>query len=216
MAGSIEGVAIQIIDQNNNGIYNEVGVDAMVVGAGRAASFLSRVVNLKGKLFELDVDAAGSTVKTKPYAGASGTLSVRNGLRLLGDLHAAVVSDATKTVSFEVAGATDGLRVPVGAYTFSGGFASKGGDTAKLRAGRMKPLVVEDGHTASMRWGAPLVAEFDYTRAGDSVTVQPKVMFLGRGGEEWHTLLPDAKSPKLMFYDKDNDKLIASKRFEGC
>lgn len=216
MVGAVDGVNIQLIDQNNNGIYNEVGVDAIVVGSGRAASFLSKVVNLKGKLMQLEVDATGTTAKTKPYAGPSGTLSVRRGLKLPGDLHAAVVSDVAQGVSFEVAGAPDGLRVPAGSYVFTGGFASKGGDTAKLRAGKMKPLVVSDGATTSMQWGAPLVAEFNFTRDGEAVTVQPQVMFVGRGGEEWHTLLPDAKSPKLMFYDKDNDRLIASKRFEGC
>src|SRR5262249_1402225 len=145
MVGAIEGVPIQLVDQNNDGVYNEVGVDAIVVGPGRAASFLSKVVNLKGKLFELEVDATGTQVKTRPCTGKSGTLNLRRGVRLQGDLHAAVVSDSTRTLSFEVAAAAEGLRVPVGAYTFSGGFASKGGDTAKLRAGKMKPLLVEDG-----------------------------------------------------------------------
>ncbi len=216
MVGSVDGVAVQVIDQNNNGVYNEVGVDAIVVGSGRAASFLSKVINLKGKLVELEVDAAGTTAKAKPYTGQSGTLSLRRGVKLAGDLQAAVVSDKANGYSFEVAGAPDGLRVPVGSYVFSGGYATKGGDTAKLRAGKMKPLVVEDGTTASMQWGTPLVAEFNFTRHGEMATVQPQVMFVGRGGEEWHTILPDAKSPKLMFFDKDNDKLIASKRFEGC
>jgi hypothetical protein len=195
MVGAIEGVPIQLVDQNNNGVFNEVGVDAIVVGQRRAASFLSKVVNLKGKLFELEVNALGTQAKTKPYAGASGTLSLRRGLKLLGDLHSAVVSDESKTLSFEVSSAADGIRVP---------------------AGKMKPLVVSDGGTTTMQWGAPLMAEFNYTRDGEEITVQPQVMFLGRGGEQWHTLLPDAKSPKLMFFDKDSDKLIATKRFEGC
>jgi hypothetical protein len=216
MVGAIEGVPVQLIDQNNNGLYNEAGVDAMVVGSGRAASFLSKVVNVKGKLMSIEVDSNGTTIKATPYSGASGTLSVRRGLKLLGDLHAAVVSDSAQGYSFEVGAAQDGLRVPVGSYVFSGGFASKGGDTAKLRAGKMNPMVVKDGATTTTQWGAPLVAEFNYTRDGEQLTVQPKVAFIGRGGEEWHALLPDAKSPKLLFYDKDNDKLIATKRFEGC
>ncbi len=104
----------------------------------------------------------------------------------------------------------------MGSYTFTGGFAKKGSDTAHLRAGKMKPIVVDAEQTSSLKWGAPLIAEFDFTRSGNDLTVQPDVKFIGQGGEEWHTLLPDAKSPKLNFYDEATKKLLASKRFAGC
>ena len=45
-----------------------------------------------------------------------------------------------------------------------------------------------------------------FRASGNDVTVQPNVRFLGKAGEEWHTLLPDAKSPKLAFYDKQRGK----------
>ncbi len=216
MVGSLEGVPVQVIDQNNNGVFNEVGVDAIVIGNGRGASFLSEVVSLKGQLYELQLDATGTTATTRPYAGPTGTLNVRRGLKLLGDLQVAVVSNPTRTISFELAGAADGMKVPVGEYVFSAGFASKGGDTARLRSGKMKPMVVEADATTTPQWGVPLVAEFGFTRSEDTITVQPRVAFLGRAGEEWHTILPDAKSPKLMVFDKDSDRLLATKRFEGC
>ena len=58
MVGSVEGVPVQLIDQNNNGVFNEIGIDAMVVGSGKSAAFLSKIVNLKGQLFEFEVDPA--------------------------------------------------------------------------------------------------------------------------------------------------------------
>jgi hypothetical protein len=216
MVGALEGVPVQVIDQNNNGVFNEVGIDAMVIGQGRAAGFLSKVVSLKGELYELELAATGSKATTRPYSGPSGTIDVRGGLKLLGDLEAAVVTNPARTLSFEVAGSANGLRVPVGEYIFSAGFARKSGETAKLAAGKMKPMVVADGAKTMPQWGAPLMAEFGFRRTGEDLTVQPNVAFLGRAGEHWHTILPDAKSPKLMFYDKDSGRLLATKRFEGC
>jgi hypothetical protein len=216
MIGSVYNVPLQIIDQNNNGLYNEYGIDAMVVGKGHAASYLSQIVNLKGLLYHFEVSADGSSATVKPYGGESGILSVRRGLSLPGKLLSAVVSETTKPISFQIANTQKGMRVPTGSYAFTGGLANKGGDTARLRAGKMKALVVEADETCSLKWGAPLMAEFDYTRDGPKVTVQPEVMFLGQAGEEWHTLLPDAKSPKLAFVDKDSNKILATKRFQGC
>ncbi|MBI5853480.1 MAG: hypothetical protein HZB39_20920 [Planctomycetes bacterium] len=215
MSGSLAGTSIELIDGDNDGVWNEYGVDAMVVGGGVAASWLSRVVNIKGDLWEIDVDADGKRLRAQPFTGETGTLELRSGLALSGKLVSAVVSDSTRQYSFEV-GNTSKLTVPAASYVFSGGFATSGSDTARLRAGKMTPLDVEAGKSASMQWGAPLVAEFGFQRQGETVTVQPNVKFLGRGGEEWHTLLPDAKSPKLEFYDGSSNKLLASKRFGGC
>lgn len=218
MTGSVRGVSLKLIDQNNNGIYNEYGVDAMVVGKSKAACFLSSIVNLKGELYELSVAEDGQEVTTTPWTGETGTLNLRKGLRIPGKLRSAVVSSDghDRAMSFQLAGNPNGLKVPVGSYRLTGGFAEKGGDTAMLRHGVMEALEVSHDSVTAPTWGAPLVAEFDFTRDGGEVTVQPKVRFLGRGGEEWHTLLPDAKSPKLAFYDKKRNKLLATKRFEGC
>ncbi len=216
MAGMVRGVQVQVIDQNNDGDYADFGVDAMIVGETNAAHYLSKVVTLKGELYDFAVTADGRRATVKPYAGASGTLSLRKGVSLQGQLLSAVVSAQDEAVSFNVVDDGGGLRVPVGSYTFTGGFAKKGGDSARLRVGKMRPLVVESGATATLTWGAPLVAEFGFTRDGNDVTVTPEVHFYGRAGEELHTLLPDAKSPKLLFFDAASKKLLASKRFEGC
>lgn len=216
MTGSLDGVSIDLVDLDNDGTFNEVGVDGMIVGGGKVASYLSEVVDLNGTLHTIEVDPSGTSIRAVPYEGPTGTLRIRGGLELPGKLLSAVVTDASRRYSFQV-GHTSEVTVPAGTYRLSGGFAEAGGDTARLRAGDMAPLVVEDGGTATFeRWGAPLVAEFDFTRAGDIVTVQPNVRFIGRGGEEWYQLLPDAKSPKLVFIDADSNRVLDSKRFEGC
>ena len=141
---------------------------------------------------------------------STGTLNVRRGLKLLGELQAAVASNPPRTLSFEIAG-TDGNARAGGRLRLLGRLRQQGRrhrapaqrqDEADGRRG-------ERDDAAAV--GVPLVAEFGFTRAEDTITVQPRVAFLGRAGEEWHTILPDAKSPKLMVFG-----LLATKRFEGC
>ncbi|MDP6928507.1 MAG: hypothetical protein QF412_02275 [Planctomycetota bacterium] len=215
MVGSIDGVSIKLIDQNANGRYDEFGKDAMIVGSGNAASFLSRLVNLKGKIHELTVSPDGRKIEAKPYQGETGSLSVRKGFKSNGKLLSAVVSNEAGDVSFNLAG-QKAVTVPVGNYRFSAGLAKKGGEEAELRPGDMKPLAVTADNAISVKFGAPLKADFHYTRDGTKIDVQPNVRFLGSAGEEWLNFRPDAKSPKLTFHDAETGKLLTSKRFDGC
>jgi hypothetical protein len=212
-AGSLNGVPVSVIDANNNGVYGEVGKDAMIVGNGRAASWLSKVVNLKDELFEIEVAADGRQVTAKPFTGATGTLEMRGGFKSTGELDSVVVSDQSTGCSFNLAGAK-GLAVPVGKYTITGGFAHKANETVCLDGGKMRPLVVEQGKTTSLAWGGPLVAEFDVQHNGEDVTVQPNIKFFGRAGEEYYAFKPEAKSPKFSVFD--GKKLVATGRFGGC
>jgi hypothetical protein len=199
MAGTVEGVHVRLIDQDNDGLFGEVGVDGLVVG-GRAASFVSRVVNLGGRLFELEVDAAGRTATTTPYDGPAGHIEVRSGLSLAGELAAAVVSDLAGKWSFEVSSVRP-VRVPAGVYVFSGGLALKGEQRGRLRAGQMRPVVVRVGETAKLEWGAPLRVEFAATRQGDQVRIASTVRYFGRAGEEWLPPRAFDRVPKLEVYD---------------
>jgi hypothetical protein len=213
MVGSLNGTAISIVDANNNGVYGEVGKDAIVVGNGRAASWLSKVVNLKDELFEIQVSADGFEVTAKPYVGETGTLELRNGFKSLGELDSIVVSDERGAFSFNVAQAK-GIVVPVGSYKISGGFAHKANETAYIDGGKMRPIVVERGKTASLQWGGAVTAEFDFAHDGDKVTVQPNIKFFGRAGEEYYAFKPEVKSPK--FFVLDGKKVVNSGRFGGC
>ena len=48
--GELAGTKVRVVDQNHNGRFDDVGQDAMVIGNGRAASFLSEVVSIDGQL----------------------------------------------------------------------------------------------------------------------------------------------------------------------
>ena len=71
--GILDGQKIRIIDQNNNGRYDDYGEDAMVIGQGRYASFLSRVINVRGKFYSIEVSGDGRTLNYRPDVGATGS-----------------------------------------------------------------------------------------------------------------------------------------------
>ena len=209
--GKLNGVPIRLIDQNNNGIFNEYGVDAMTVGADRGASYLSRVVELEGELFDLTVDEAGATASITPYQGETGTVDMGSQFDSRGKLIAAIIKNGD--LSFNVTGTT---RVPVGQYSFEYGYVEKGLETAEMAGGEMVPIAVRAGEKNTIEWGGPLVADFDYSVGAGVVTVNANLRFFGAAGEEYTRFQPDAKSPKILIMDKETGKLLDSGRFAGC
>jgi hypothetical protein len=215
MVGKLKGFTFSVIDQNGNGTYDDYGVDAMVIGATDAASFLSKVVNLGGELYELEISEDGQDVQLSPFEGETGILNLASDYDSRGDLVAAVVK-LGRDVSFNLAGHKSGLRVPAGKYDFHSGFTRKGLETAQIARGKSRPMPVEAGKSFTLEWGGPVVAEFDYRVKDETITVKPNVQFYGAGGEEYVRFQPDAKSPKILVKDRTTGKLLDSGRFGGC
>lgn len=117
--------------------------------------------------------------------------------------------------AFNVARA-GGAKLPAGTYEFVYGFVSKGDETVNMRTGKMHAVELRPGEQRVLEWGGPLVAEFDYTVAGETITVHPNVAFYGTTGEEYYTFQPDAKSPKIIVADKETKKVYTEGRFGGC
>ena len=217
MQGKLFGTLVRVIDQNNNGMFDEYGTDAMIVGSGVDASFLSRTVNIGGKVYDFEISEDGMEMRAKPYEGEVGTLSLATGFDSRGKLKSAVVLDRSQDFSFNLANARSGLKVPVGSYMLESGFAQKSAETVWIKGGKMAPLEVKPGEVTAREWGAPVQAEFSWTANGGAVRVDPNVVYYGAAGEIYHTFQPDAKSPKLVFRDKKKgNKIILEARFPGC
>lgn len=214
MAGKLAGQLVRIVDQNGNGEYDDFGVDAMLIGGSNGASFLSRVVNLDGQLYDLEVSADGTSSSIAPYTGEVGTLDLRSKFDSQGELVAAVIQ--SKELSFNAAQYSGAMKVPAAKYDLVSGFVAKGLETAVIQRGKSAPIQIDAGTNYSLAWGGPVIAEFDYSVAGDTITVPPSVSFYGTGGEEYGPFKPDAKSPKILVTDKLTGKLVASGRFGGC
>lgn len=217
MLGKIKGQPIALFDQNNNGRYDDLGEDAYIIGRTRGAAFLSRVINVRGDLFEIEVAADGSSVKATPFTGETGELNLVEGFRGRGRLNSAVVSSADGQYSFQLSDAKRGLDVPVGEYAITAGQAQSGAETVMIRQGQMQPLAVEKDAEVEVTWGAKLEIEFDYTLANGNLTVEPSALrWYGAAGEEYYGWTPDAKSPKILIIDAENGRLVGEGRFGGC
>jgi hypothetical protein len=217
MQGKILGRVIRVIDQNNNGIYNEYGRDAMIVGSGSAAAYLSRTISVDGKVYDFEVSADGLKMTAKPYSGEVGTLSLATGFDARGKLESVVVTDRKQNFSFNLAKARAGLTVPTGSYALESGFAKKGAETVWISTGKMRPLEVKPGEVTDRKWGAPVQADFSWTSGAGTITVNPDVVYYGAAGEVYHSFQPNAKSPKLVIRDKKkSNKIVLEGRFPGC
>ena len=215
MVGKINGVKVQLIDQNLNGSYADFGADAMIVGRGKTACYLSRVANIGGQLFELSIAEDGTAIEYSPYTGDRGTLHLGNcktNAKVLG----AVVRSKDHAHSFELSGALAGLQVPAGTYEVIGGEIGLGQNRVKFDRGRSADITVPKGKTTEVAWGGPVTAEFAYQRAGDELHLSPEhVWYYGAAGEQYHAWTPVGKSPRFTISDKKTGREIAQSYFPG-
>lgn len=213
MRGRVNGTPVMLIDQNNNGLYNEIGTDAMVVGKSRSASYLSSVVNLGGSLFSIEVAPNGKSIEATPFAGEAGKLNLAKGFKASGKLTSAVVRSQDGKMSFQMAGSDD-MLVPAGTYTIASGRVSKASESADIKAGKMPPIEVAAGRETAVQWGGPLLAELAFSHKGENVNIEPSsVHYYGKSGEEYVNFLPQGASPKFMVYDERTKKLLKTGRF---
>lgn len=216
MVGEIAGTKIQIFDQNLNGRFDDYGQDAMVVGKDTAASFLSRVVAIDGKLHEIDVAADGSSFTHKPFAGASGTLDLVSQFECRAKLLAAIVTSTDGKYSFNLATAAHGLLVPSGTYTLHGGQIVLGDAHATVTTGRSAPIVVAADGKQVVAWGGPVQAEFAFHRQDDRVSFAPnEIWYHGKQGELYEAFMPLGKSPDFTIKNKATGETIVVAKFPG-
>jgi hypothetical protein len=216
MVGQIEGTPIQLIDQNNNGRFNDLGEDAMIVGRSKSACFLSEVVNVDGKLFTVDVDPEGSSINCTPYTGPTGILDLGSEHQSKARMRSIVVANEDGKVSFEVSRIKEGLRVPAGNYFVHSGRVMLGKSKADLRTGRSELIEVTEGGRMTLAWGGPVKAEFDYQRSGGQVTIGPRdIWYYGRSGEEYSNFMPLGSSPNFEIKDRQTGEVLVNAKFPG-
>ena len=165
MSGTVGGVPITLFDLNNNGSFGEFGEDAMIVGKGRVAAYVSKVITHNGKVYNFEVTANGKSATVSPYEGQVGSLNVASGFRARSRLEAVIVSDGNGN-TFNLAG-KGAVKVPVGEYTIVGGLVKKGSSTARIRAGKMVPIEVKANAGAQAASEEGYVADVEFEEVDD-------------------------------------------------
>lgn len=213
MTGTIQtakgAVPVRIIDQNGNGRFNDVGEDAMVVGTGNDATYLSETVLVGTELRKMAVTPDGANVAMQAFSGKTGKLDLTTSFDAKAVLLSAIIRSRDGKNSFDVASTTGGVEVPAGTYEVVSGTIGLGKQRVKIRQGRMQPIVLAENAKRSLDWGGPVKAEFDFLRVGGQVQFSPNsVWFYGDAGEEYFGWNPIGKSPEFKVKDKISGNVI--------
>ena len=216
MVGRIGETKIQLIDQDNNGRYDDFGEDAMIVGRGKVASFLSRAVNVGGEVFQISVSEDGSELSYAPFEGEVGTLDMKSELDTKAKLMSVIVRSTDGQYSFDLARVREGLRVPAGTYLFQSAKLGLGESLAYVRPGRIKEIEVAANDSTALAWGGPLEGEFKYAQAGGQIMISPAdVTYFGRAGEEYFIWDPVGKSPEFSIIERKAGTELTKAMFPG-
>ena len=217
----VDGVKVTLIDQDNDGRFDGIGKDAMVVGRGKVASFLSSAININGKLRKLAVsnNAEGHpTLVVSPFDGKAGRLDLQKNFTTKAKLLSAVIKSTDGKYSFEMAKAPEGgMSVPAGKYILHNGELGLGEGRLGMRQGRSKAIEVAAQDTATPTWGdGPARAEFAFKQQGGEVAFSPDaVWYFGAAGEEYFGWTPLGKSPRFKISDRTSGKELAVTQFPG-
>lgn len=219
MVGRFGSERFAIFDQNGNGRFDDFGADALVIGRGKVASFLSKVVPIDGELFELQVSPDGASASLSPYAGPIGTLDLGTDFETKAKLRSVVLTDSTGDLSFELSKAVAGrepFKLPVGTYRIHSGELVLGKSHAQLAAGRSKAIQVLKGANAKLIWGGPVRAEFNYRREGGKLQIGPAgIRYIGRAGELYSDFMPLGSSPRFQVKEKTSGDVLVDMVFPG-
>lgn len=214
LVAKVSDVSIRLFDQNNNGRFDDFGEDAVIVGRGRVASFLSRTLNINGELYEIEIDSANERLSFEPFDGDAGTLSVSvaTQAKVLG----AVVCSADGKYSFELSRAASPVKLPVGNYSLYSATIGLGKNRVKVRKGAYPDIQIQSGASSEITWGGPVRADFTYLRANSEIRLSPEtIRYFGKSGEEYYAWYPDGKSPRIVIDDGKTGRQIAEAYFPG-
>lgn len=215
--GAIAGVPLRLIDQDNNGRYDDFGSDALIVGDGRCASFLSEVVNVAGTLYRITIRPDGRELSYQPFTDAAGDLDLTSGCTANARLKTAIVRSVDGRYSFDVAAGEGRLRVPAASYQLITGEFGQGSSTVRVTTGRSGFVRVRADESTVLTWGGPVQAEFQVAKQGEQIALLPELIhYFGVFGEEYSAFKPFGASPAFSVRDKQLGTEIDHAIFGGC
>ena len=174
MRGKTTVGTFTLIDDNNNGCYNDYGIDAIIIGSSKQAELLSSIIMVKGKLYELKVERNGAKIAIKEYNEQTGKIEVLKGLNFPGQKPEQVIITAENNIYFNVPIQKSLVMVPVGEYWI---FAASLGKRTKVKNSRETAVKVAESkdRPTVLKWGGPfkLIVEPQAVLSGSLVKFIP-------------------------------------------
>ncbi|MDQ7780037.1 MAG: hypothetical protein RDV41_10055, partial [Planctomycetota bacterium] len=214
MAGKVSGATLSLVDDNNNGSYDDYGVDGIVIAPSTYAIPMGKVVSLGGKLYNFEAIESGMKTKVKLFEGETGTVDMASGFKCPAKLVVAVIQCGQNF--FDVSAGP--VVVPVGTYTFYWGIISNGKQSAWMQRGSMPEMEVKAGETAKVNWGMPLKFEFDNKMPGaGQLKVAPgDFKIFGAAGEEYMNFETKRIFPQVEVRGKNGNMVGKGATGEAC
>jgi hypothetical protein len=199
---------VTLVDENNNGTFDDVGVDSVAVGKADLRAYLGEVISVNGELFEFDVHPAGDVVRYRPYIGPTGFVDGAAGF--YGKARVVSVVISSDTCSFNLAGLRRGVEVPVGNYRLVKGWIVSGRKEISVWGSHRQFIHVDDGEVSAFHWGGPLRVEFSCARSAKTLQIRQEwITCMGRAGEAYG--FPDGKAmapPKAQVRDPKTGRVL--------
>ncbi|MBI4713532.1 MAG: hypothetical protein HY762_09590 [Planctomycetes bacterium] len=178
MKGQAGGEQIILIDDNNNGVYDDFGEDAIVIGSGnKQAELLSAVIFIKGKFYEFKTEEDGKTIQLKEYKGQTAPVDVKSGLKFEKQKLERIILN-NEDAYFNIPLLVKSYPIPLGEYKL---FSASFGKRIKATAGDavFKVETKEKDKPNILQWGAPfkLVAQPKCVKGGALVRITPPATF---------------------------------------
>jgi hypothetical protein len=205
---TVNKVQLGIIDNNNNGLYDENGEDAISIGLTGYATPLSDVISLGGTLYRIKVEQTGKKIWVKEFDGETGKLDGRTGHKSFGQLSSAVFQDGQTYIDLCTI-KDKAAVVPAGKYEFFGGEckATSGGQSAMMKKGTMAAVEVKKDDTTKIAWGMDLKIDFDFDINGGIVSILVTSLHVyGTGGEEYYSFAPPAFMPVVQVFNPKGEQ----------
>lgn len=220
--GEIEKTPVAFVDDDNDGKFNGRGRDVVRVGGAVGAGYLGKLLPVKGKLYELEVDPSGTKLRYRPFGApgqaSPGTLDLFSGYKAKGKPAIAVVRRTDDELMLFDCAAKGGVPVPPGEYELVEAVMGPTRDQmALVTKGRMNPIVVKPGETTTVEWGCPGTFDFTATKAGNLLTVTlDSVKIYGKAGELYDKLEPVGMRIQVEVVDEATKKRVWFGPIDHC
>jgi len=217
MVGKIGGQQVILVDENSNGKYNDIGVDGIIVGSGKFACPLGKMILCGKKFYEIEINPGGAGVTYKEANPTTGHLDMRTNFIASGKLMAAIISNGDNY--FNMAGFSPKTRIPVGEYKYVGGRVETGRMYCDIQGKEFAPITVSAANESNFFvWGGnpkkkgAFKAVFGVTKSGNKVTCHVNQFHVfGIKGEEYINFKPNLY-PLFEIADRRTGKIITKGR----
>lgn len=179
-------VTFLLLDQNNNGRYNDMGQDVILVDQ-RPGGLLAKTVTVgvdAGSVCDIVVYPDGATLELRDYAGPTGVLDPVSGYKPPQEgvtLAYLAMDHALARPGFSAQ--FPRARVPVGSYDFVSASLVRGTETVRVDKGGLQAAAVAADANTVLAWGGTVELKYGFRRDGEFL-VFDGFKFVGKDHQE--------------------------------